>query len=64
MLRDTRALAAYDHSATMIFAQLTCWEILRANEARLNARRSLLDHARISCAVKRCNLADTNEHRD
>lgn len=64
MIRDTRALSAYDHFATMVFAQLTYRESLRDIEACLNARRSLLYHAGIRGTVKRCNLAYANEHRD
>lgn len=64
MPRDTPALSAYDHFATMIFAQLTYRESLRDIEACLNARRSLLYHAGIRGSVKRCNLAYANEHRD
>jgi hypothetical protein len=37
---------------------------LRDIEACLNARRPLLYHAGIRGAVKRCNLAYANEHRD
>lgn len=64
MSRDTPALSAYDHFATMIFAQLTYRESLRDIEVCLNARRPLLYHAGIRGAVKRCNLAYANEHRD
>lgn len=64
MARDTPALSAYDHFATMIFAQLTYRESLRDIEACLNARRSLLYHAGIRGTVKRCNLAYANENRD
>jgi hypothetical protein len=64
MKRDTPALSAYDHFATMIFAQLTYRESLRDIEACLNARRPLLCHAGIRGTVKRCNLAYANEPRD
>jgi hypothetical protein len=64
MARDTPALSAYDHFATMVFAQLTYRESLRDIEVCLNARRPLLYHAGIRGAVKRCNLAYANEHRD
>jgi hypothetical protein len=64
MSRDTPALSAYDHFATMVFAQLTYRESLRDIEACLNARRSLLYHAGIRGTVKRCNLAYANEHRN
>ena len=61
--RDTPALSAYDHFAVMIFAQLTCREILRDIEACLNARRSLLYHSGIRGNITRTNLACANEHR-
>jgi len=64
MRRGTTALSAYDHFATMVFAQLTYRESLRDIEVCLNARRSLLYHAGIRGTVKRCNLAYANEHRD
>lgn len=64
MRRDTPALSAYDHFATMVFAQLTYRESLRDIEVCLNARRGLLYHAGIRGTVKRCNLAYANEHRD
>src|SRR5579871_2040075 len=64
MSRDTPALSAYDHFATMVFAQLTYRESLRDIEVCLNARRALLYHAGIRGTVKRCNLAYANEHRD
>ncbi|PTY01282.1 IS4 family transposase [Opitutus sp. ER46] len=62
--RDTPALSAYDHFATMVFAQLTYRESLRDIEACLTARRPLLYHSGIRGTVKRCNLAYANEHRD
>ena len=62
--RDSPALSAYDHFATMVFAQLTHRESLRDIEVCLNARRPLLYHAGIRGTVKRCNLAYANEHRD
>jgi hypothetical protein len=64
MRRGTPALSAYDHFAAMVFAQLTYRESLRDIEACLNARKALLYHAGIRGAVKRCNLAYANEHRD
>jgi hypothetical protein len=64
MPRDTPALSAYDHFATMVFAQLTYRESLRDIEACLQSRRSVLYHAGIRGEVKRCNLAYANEHRD
>lgn len=64
MVRDTPALSAYDHFATMVFAQLTYRESLRDIEVCLQARRALLYHAGIRGTVKRCNLAYANEHRD
>jgi hypothetical protein len=45
MSRDTPALSAYDHFATMVFAQLTYRESLRDIEVCLNARRPLLYHS-------------------
>lgn len=64
MMRDTPALSAYDHFATMVFAQLTYREGLRDIEACLGSRRRLLYHSGIRGTVKRCNLAYANEHRD
>jgi hypothetical protein len=64
MLRDTPTLSAYDHFATMVFAQLTYRESLRDIEACLSSRRRLLYHSGIRGTVKRCNLAYANEHRD
>ena len=63
MSRDTPALSAYDHFATMVFAQLTYRETLRDIEACLRSRRRVLYHAGIRGTVKRCNLAYANEHR-
>ena len=64
MQRDTPTLSAYDHFATMVFAQLTYRESLRDIEACLGSRRSLLYHSGIRGTIKRCNLAYANEHRD
>jgi len=64
MRRDTQALSAYDHFATMVFAQLTYRESLRDIEACLGSRRRLLYRSGIRGDVKRCNLAYANEHRD
>ncbi|MGH7994722.1 MAG: IS4 family transposase [Opitutaceae bacterium] len=64
MPRDTPALSAYDHFATMVFAQLTYREGLRDIEACLRSRRQVLYHSGIRGEVKRCNLAYANEHRD
>lgn len=64
MSRDTPALSAYDHFATMVFAQLTYREGLRDIEICLGSRRRLLYHSGIRGRVKRCNLAYANEHRD
>jgi IS4 transposase len=64
MRRDTPALSAYDHFATMVFAQLTYRESLRDIEACLGSRRRLLYRSGIRGDVKRCNLAYANEHRD
>ena len=63
MPRDTPTLSAYDHFATMVFAQLTYRESLRDIEACLGSRRRLLYHSGIRGTVKRCNLAYANEHR-
>jgi hypothetical protein len=63
MQRDTPTLSAYDHFATMVFAQLTYRESLRDIEACLGSRRSLLYHSGIRGTIKRCNLAYANEHR-
>ena len=64
MQRDTPTLSAYDHFATMVFAQLTYRESLRDIEACLGSRRRLLYHSGIRGTIKRCNLAYANEHRD
>jgi Transposase DDE domain/Domain of unknown function (DUF4372) len=64
MRRDTPSLSAYDHFATMVFAQLTYRESLRDIEACLGSRRRLLYRSGIRGEVKRCNLAYANEHRD
>lgn len=64
MKRETPSLSAYDQFATMVFAQLTYRESLRDIEACLASRRRELYHAGIRGAVKRCNLAYANEHRD
>ena len=64
MPRDTPALSAYDHFATMVFAQLTYRESLRDIEACLEARRSLLYHSGIRGRVKRWNLSYANSNRD
>jgi hypothetical protein len=64
MQRDTPMLSAYDHFATMVFAQLTYRESLRDIEACLGSRRRLLYHSGIRGTIKRCNLAYANEHRD
>jgi hypothetical protein len=61
--RLTPALSAYDHFATMIFAQLTYRESLRDIEACLASRASLLYHSGIRARVTRTNLAYANEHR-
>jgi IS4 transposase len=64
MRRDTTAITAFDHFATMVFAQLTYRESLRDIEACLEARRQLLYHSGIRGKVKRCNLAYANIQRD
>src|ERR1019366_4945962 len=55
MRRAPSAISAYDHFATMVFAQLTYRESLRDIEACLEARRHLLYHSGIRGKVKRCN---------
>ena len=57
MQRTPSAISAYDHFATLVFAQLAYRESLRDIEACLQARRSLLYHSGIRGSVKRCNLA-------
>ena len=64
MQRTPSAISAYDHFATLVFAQLAYRESLRDIEACLQARRSLLYHSGIRGSVKRCNLAYANTHRD
>jgi hypothetical protein len=64
MRRTPSAISAYDHFATMVFAQLTYRESLRDIEACLEARRQLLYHSGIRGKVKRCNLAYANTQRD
>jgi IS4 transposase len=64
MRRGTSAISAFDHFATMVFAQLTYRESLRDIEACLEARRQLLYHSGIRGKVKRCNLAYANTQRD
>jgi len=64
MRRGTSAISAFDHFATMVFAQLTYRESLRDIEACLEARRQLLYHSGIRGKVKRCNLAYANTRRD
>ena len=64
MRRATSAISAFDHFATMVFAQLTYRESLRDIEACFEARRRLLYHSGIRGTVKRCNLAYANTQRD
>ena len=47
MVRNPRAFSAYDHFATMVFAQLTHRQSLRDIEACLNARPQRLYHSGI-----------------
>ncbi|MDB6128134.1 MAG: hypothetical protein JWM35_2030 [Verrucomicrobia bacterium] len=61
--RKARAFSAYDHFATMVFAQLTYRQSLRDIEACLNARPDQLYHNGIRGRVSRSNLAYANEHR-
>lgn len=63
MPRATRRFSAYDHFASMLFAQLTFRQSLRDIEACLNARTDRLYHAGIRGKVSRTNLAYANEHR-
>lgn len=63
MVRETRALSAYDHFAVMVFAQLTYRESLRDIEACLLSRSRSLYHSGIRGSIKRCNLAYANERR-
>lgn len=64
MVRDTPAISAYDHFATMVFAQLAYRESLCDIEACFGARRNLLYHSGIRGRIKRCNLAYANSRRD
>ena len=64
MKRAPSAISAFDHFATMVFAQLTYRESLRDIEACFEARRRLLYHSGIRGGVKRCNLAYANTQRD
>jgi hypothetical protein len=64
MQRTTSAISAFDHFATMVFAQLTYRESLRDIEACFEARRRLLYHSGIRGRIKRCNLAYANIGRD
>lgn len=63
LVRRPRAFSAYDHFASMVFAQLTYRQSLRDIEACLNARADRLYHAGIRGRVSRSNLAYANEHR-
>lgn len=63
LARVTRRFSAYDHFASMIFAQLTHRQGLRDIEACLNARKDRLYHAGIRGHVSRCNIAYANTHR-
>jgi hypothetical protein len=63
MPRRPRAFSAYDHFASMVFAQLTYRQSLRDIDACLNARPDRLYHAGIRGRVSRCNLAYGNQHR-
>jgi len=61
--RATTSLSAYDHFATMIFAQLTYRESLRDIEACLGSSPDMLYHSGIRSRITRTNLAYANEHR-
>lgn len=63
MPRTTHAFSAYDHFATMVFAQLTYRQSLRDIEACLSARADRLYHVGIRGKVSRSNLAYANERR-
>ncbi len=63
MPRRPRAFSAYDHFASMVFAQLTYRQSLRDIEVCLSARPDRLYHAGIRGRVSRCNLAYANQHR-
>jgi len=64
MRRDTPALSAYDQFAAMVFAQLTYRESLRDIEGLPGLPPPRTLSRGIRGAVKRCNLAYANEHRD
>lgn len=64
LVRRPRTFSAYDHFASMVFAQLTYRQSLRDIETCLNARAEGLYHAGIRGRVSRCNLAYANEHRN
>jgi hypothetical protein len=64
MPRASRALTAYDHFATMVFAQLTHRLSLRDIEACLRSRAARAYQMGIRGNVTRTNLAYANEHRD
>lgn len=63
MARATPAFSAYDHFATMVFAQLTNRDSLRSIELCLSVRKGPLFHSGIRGRVTRCNLAYANEKR-
>lgn len=63
MPRVSRSLRAYDHFATMIFAQLTHRLSLRDIEACLQSRAARAYQMGIRGNVTRTNLAYANEHR-
>lgn len=64
MPRASRSLSAYDHFATMVFAQLTHRMSLRDIEACLQSRSARAYLMGIRGNVTRTNLAYANEHRD
>lgn len=64
MPRASRSLSVHDHFASMVFAQLTYRESLRAIEACLGSRPARAYQMGIRGRVTRTNLAYANEHRD
>ena len=64
MRRDTTAITAFDHFATMVFAQLTYRESLRDIEACLTTQSGLAYHLGFRARVTRATLARANEERD
>jgi hypothetical protein len=63
LVRAPRCFSAYDHFASMVFAQVTYRQSLRDIEVCLNARPERLYHVGIRGRVSRSNLAYANTHR-